>query len=497
MADNILEMRNISKAFPGVQALDNVSFKCKKGEVMALVGENGAGKSTLMKILVGVYQADKGEIILRGERVKVTNPREAQKLGISIIYQELNLLPYLDVAENILLGREPRRGLVINMAELYFQANEWLKGLSIGINPRTPVYKLSVAQQQMVEIIKALSLNANLIIMDEPSSSLSGHELNSLFDRIHLLQSKGITVIYISHRLDEIFEVADRVTVLKDGKLVGTLGCKTADKSTLIRMMVGRTLDETYPEKAEAAVSSKEVFSVVDLSSEEKFQNINFKVHKGEILGIAGLVGAGRTELAKAIFGAEPPDKGEIYLNGEKIDIDTPNKAIKSGIGFVTEDRRKEGLIIGLSVRKNITLPSLNRVTQLGFIDNKEERKIVKGLVRDLDIKTPSIDWEVEYLSGGNQQKVILAKWLATMSQFIIFDEPTRGIDVGAKAEIYHLMRELAKKGIAILMISSELPEILGMCDRILVMHEGHIAGELPSKKATEEEIMFLATGGK
>ena len=497
MADNILEMRNISKAFPGVQALDNVFFKCEKGEVIALVGENGAGKSTLMKVLVGVYQPDKGEIILRGKRVKVANPREAQKLGISIIYQEFNLLPYLNVAENILLGREPHRGPIMNVSELYSQADEWLKGLGIDLDPQTPVYKLSVAQQQMVEITKALSLNANLIIMDEPSSSLSGHELNSLFERIHLLQDKGITVIYISHRLDEIFEVADRVTVLKDGKLMGTLDCKVTEKSTLIRMMVGRTLDETYPEKAEIGVDRKEVFSVAGLSSEGKFQDINFKVHKGEVLGIAGLVGSGRTELAKAIFGAEPRDKGEIYLNGERVGIDTPNKAIKSGMGFVTEDRRKEGLVIGLSVRKNITLPSLSRIARLGFIDSKEERKKVKGLVRDLDIKTPSIDWEVEYLSGGNQQKVILAKWLTAMPQFIIFDEPTRGIDVGAKAEIYHLMRELAKKGITILMISSELPEILGMCDRILVMHEGRIAGELPSKKATEEEIMFLATGGK
>lgn len=492
--DIILEMKNISKSFPGVQALRNASFYCRKGEVKALVGENGAGKSTLMKILAGVYQPDEGEMILKGKKVQFNNPRDAQKSGISIIYQEGSLLPYLGVAENIFLGREPRKKLTfIDSSALYREAEKLLNKLEIEIDLTAPVYNLSLAQQQMIEIAKALSLNAELIIMDEPSAALTTQELDRLFQIIHSLKNQGVTVIYISHRIEEIFHIADRVTVLKDGKVVSTTSIREIDEEILIRQMVGRDIEGRFP--AKGGVEKKKGLSVVGLSCRGVLHDINLEVRKGEIVGLAGLVGSGRTELARAIFGVRCPDKGEIHLDGRKIKVKSPRDAINSGIGLVTEDRKKDGLILGLSVKKNITLPSLDRLTKMGLVSGKRERRWVKKIIQELDIRTPSMDQQVEYLSGGNQQKVSLAKWLVTESDVIIFDEPTRGIDVGAKFEIYNLILDLARRGKAILMISSELPEILGMSDRILVMREGKIVGELLPQDATEEKIISLATG--
>lgn len=493
--DNIiLEMKHISKSFPGVQALQNVSFQCKKGEVKALVGENGAGKSTLMKILAGVYQPDEGEIILRREKVQFDNPHDAQKSGISIIYQEGSLLPYLGVAENMFLGREPRKRLgFIDSSTLYREAQKLLDKLKIEIDLTAPVYNLSLAQQRMIEIAKALSLNAELIIMDEPSAALTTEESDRLFQIIHSLKDHGVTVIYISHRMQEIFHIADAVTVLKDGKVVSTSSVEEINEEILIRQMVGRDMEGRFPSKSE--VEKKKGLSVVGLCCQEVLHDINLEVRKGEIVGLAGLVGSGRTELAKAIFGVRCPDKGAIHLNGRKIKVKSPRDAINNGIGLVTEDRKKEGLVLGLSVKKNITLPSLGRLSKMGLVSEKGEKRRVKKIIQELDIRTPSMDRQVEYLSGGNQQKVSLAKWLVTESNVIIFDEPTRGIDVGAKFEIYNLILDLARRGKAILMISSELPEILGMSDRIVVMREGKIVGELLPEDATEEKIMSLATG--
>jgi len=492
--DIILEMKHISKSFPGVQALEKVAFYCKKGEVKALVGENGAGKSTLMKILAGVYQPDEGEIFLKREKVQFNNPHDAQKVGISIIYQEGSLLPYLNVAENIFLGREPRKRLgFIDSSTLYRKTQELLDELSVEIDLTAPVYDLSLAQRQMIEIAKALSLNAELIIMDEPSAALTTQELDRLFQIIHSLKDHGVTVIYISHRIEEIFHIADRVTVLKDGKVVSTTSIEEMNEEILIRQMVGRDMDGRFPSKGE--FEKKKGLSVVGLSCQGVLHDINLELRKGEIVGLAGLVGSGRTELAKAIFGVIRPDKGAIYLNGRKIKIKSPRDAIDNGIGLVTEDRKREGLILGLSVKKNTTLPSLDRLTRMGLVPEKREREMVKKIVQELDIRTPSIDRQVEYLSGGNQQKVSLAKWLITESDVIIFDEPTRGIDVGAKFEIYNLVLNLAGRGKAILMISSELPEILGLSDRILVMREGKMVGELLPQDATEEKIISLATG--
>lgn len=490
----ILKMENISKAFPGVQALDDVSFQCKRGEVHALVGENGAGKSTLMKILAGAYKPDRGAIIFKDREVEIRDPRHAQELGISIMYQEFNLIPYLDVAQNIFLGREPlTRFGTVDYPKMYAEAAKLLSRLGVDLDLREWVMGLTIAEQQMVEIAKALSLDAELIIMDEPSSALSGEETERLFEIVRSLRSQEITVIYISHRIREIFEVADRVTVLKDGLVVGTEDVRNVDENSLIRMMIGRTLDVIFPEKGRG--DREPVLSVVGLSRQGAFEDISFDLYRGEILGVAGLLGSGRTALARAIFGADPADEGEMYLNGHKIKMDTPKSAVRVGVGLVPEDRIGDGLVLCLSVGKNITLPVLGRIRRLLFTQARKEKQIASGLVSDLDIRTPSIEQEVQYLSGGNQQKVILAKWLAVTPQVIVFDEPTRGIDVGAKAEIHHLMRQLANKGSGILMISSELPEILGMSDRILVMCEGRITTVFSAEEATEEKIMAAATG--
>jgi ribose transport system ATP-binding protein len=491
-----LEMRGISKSYPGVRALENVSLQVAPGEVHALVGENGAGKSTLMKILAGAQPKDSGTILLDGEPVNIVSPQQAMELGISIIYQEFNLVPYLNAAENIFLGREPRAKVpgFVDFGRMYREAQAIIDRLGVPVNVRTPVNRLSVAQQQMVEIAKATSRKSRIIVMDEPSATLTDHELQSLFSLIRQLKREGVAIIYISHRLEEIFEICDRVTVLRDGHWIATEKIGDLKREDIIRLMVGRELKQMIP-KAPAPIGAP-ALEVRNLTRRGVLHDINLTVHQGEILGLAGLVGAGRTELARAIFGADPIDGGTILLFGQPVRIRSPRQAIKLGIGLVTEDRKAQGLVLGMAVRENITLANLPALTVLNFIQAGREREIARKYVQDLAVKTPSIEQTVQNLSGGNQQKVVLAKWLFTESKVLIFDEPTRGIDVGAKTEIYQLMNRLAAQGVAIIMISSELPEVLGMSDRILVMHEGRIAGELSRHEATQEKIMHLATGG-
>jgi len=494
MVENIVEMQNVSKAFPGVLALDKVDFSCVPGEVHAVVGENGAGKSTLMKILAGVYRPDGGNILLKGKKTVFSSPKHAQNRGISIIYQEFNLIPELTVAENIFLGREPtNRGYLLDSVRLKQRSRELLADLQADIDIQSKVKDLGVAHRQMVEIAKALSLKADIIMMDEPSAVVSGRELASLFRIIRSLRESGKTIIYISHRIEEIFQIADRTTVLKDGQLVGTFDTGEVDKPQIVNLMVGRSLTETFP--AREVGEKKEILALDDVCRNSTLQHVSFKVYSGEILGLAGLVGSGRSEIARAIFGASDLDSGRVLLNGSPLVRATPRSSIASGIGFVTENRARDGLVYNMSVRKNLTLTILDKIKKWFFVCEAKEKDICKNRVQEYDIVTAGIEQEIQYLSGGNQQKVILAKWININPSLLILDEPTRGIDVGAKAEIYRLMRLLAKRGTAIIMISSELPEILGMSDRILVIHDGKVMGELSPSEATEERILMLATG--
>jgi ribose transport system ATP-binding protein len=490
-------MRHISKQYPGVRALDDVSLTVYSGEVHALLGENGAGKSTLMKILAGAQPRDSGEILLNGHPVSIDSPQQAMDFGISIIYQEFNLVPYLTAGENIFLGREPRAKIpgFVDFKTLYAESQATLDRLGVRIDARTPVNRLSVAQQQMVEIAKATSRKSKIIVMDEPSATLTEHELQSLFALIRQLKAEGVSIIYISHRLEEVFEVCDRATIMRDGKWIATKEVAELTREEIIRLMVGRELKDAIPKVA--AKPGAVALKVKNLNRAGVLHDISFEVREGEVVGLAGLVGAGRTETARVIFGADPMDSGSIEIMGKPVRIHSPQEAIKQGIGLVTEDRKQQGLVLGMAVRENNTLANLDALSTFSFIRRKEERQIAEKYRSDLGIKTPSIEQAVQNLSGGNQQKVVLAKWLFTGSKVLIFDEPTRGIDVGAKSEIYKLMNELAAQGVAILMISSELPEILGMSDRILVMHEGRIAGELSRAEATQEAIMHLATGGR
>jgi ribose transport system ATP-binding protein len=448
-----------------------------------------------MKILAGAQPMDSGEIILSEGPVAIHSPHHAQQLGISMIYQEFNLSPYLSVAENIFLGREPRLGGTpfINWKKMYADAREVLGRIRVDLDVRKPVNECSVAQQQMVEIGKAISFNSKIIVMDEPSATLTEHELRALFDLIRTLRRQGIGLIYISHRLEEIFEIGDRVTVMRDGEYVGTNGVCDVTRDDIIRMMVGRELKDEFPK--ETFERGAERLRVEGLTRHGAFSNVSFATHCGEIVALTGLVGAGRTEVARAIFGADRIDGGQIHLDGKPVAVRSPQDAIRQGIGLLTEDRKGQGLVLGMTVRENTTLANLRSLVKFLFVNRREERSVTEKYVRELQIKTPSIEQVVQNLSGGNQQKVVLAKWLFTQSKFLVFDEPTRGIDVGAKVEIYKLMNELVRKGVSILMISSELPEVLGMCDRILVMHEGRLAGELSRKDATQERIMQLATG--
>ncbi len=495
MSGFVLEMRAVTKRFPGVLALDRARLELRAGEVHCLLGENGAGKSTLMKILAGAQPLDSGEIRIDGAPVEITSPHRAQQLGISMIYQEFNLSPFLSVAENIFLGREPRIGRTpfIDWRRLYADATAVLARIGVQLDVRRPVNELSVAQQQMVEIAKAISVNARIIVMDEPSATLTDHELRALFELIKTLRRQEIGIIYISHRLEEVFEIGQRITVMRDGEHVATKEVCDVSREDIIRMMVGRELTEEFPK--EQFTLGEERLRVEGFTRTGHFEDVSFSLHTGEIVGLTGLVGAGRTEVVRAIFGADPIDAGTITLDGHAIKVRSPQDAIRHGIGLLTEDRKNQGLVLGMSVRENTTLANLGAIVRGGFLRRGEERRVAQQYVADLHIKTPGVEQTAQNLSGGNQQKVVLAKWLYTQSKVLIFDEPTRGIDVGAKVEIYRLMNELVRQGVAVLMISSELPEVLGMCDRILVMHEGCIAGELARVDASQEAIMRIATG--
>jgi ribose transport system ATP-binding protein len=488
-------MTNIIKSFPGVLALNDVNFDLDPGEVHALVGENGAGKSTLMKILSGAYQPDSGLIQINGKEIRIKNPHAAHEAGISIIYQEFNLIRHLSVAENIFLGQEPL-GFAgfLDRKKILHETNQILQELGLTIHADALISQLSIAEQQMVEVAKALLYQSKILIMDEPTSALSSSEIETLFHSIRQLRHKNVGIIYISHRLDELFQIADRLTVLRDGNYIGTYKINEINKQKLIKMMANRDLKEYYPRKRPQPGSI--VLEVSALNISGKLRDINFHLNRGEILGMAGLVGAGRTELARAIFGLNPIDSGTILINGHEIRIHSPQKAIRSGIGFLTEDRKQLGLVLKLSVKENISLPNLDKISRKGFVKWREEKELAIRFVNDLAIKTPSIQQKVNFLSGGNQQKVVLSKWIARHLDIIIFDEPTRGIDVASKVEIYQLMNRLTEQGVGIIMISSELPEILGMSDRILVMKDGQIVAEFDTSEVDQEAILTKALGG-
>ena len=495
MSQPILEMRKISKRFPGVIALDAVDFQIQPGEVVALAGENGAGKSTLMKILGGVYQPDGGQIFVDGVETAIRSVTDAAANGIGFVHQELNVLDNLTVAENVYLGREPRVfGFLIDRAKINTDTDVYLKRLGLGISSKTPLVELSIAKQQMVEIAKALSLNARILIMDEPTSSLTLTETERLLGVIKDLRSQNVSIIYISHRLGEIKEIADRVVVLRDGKNAGILERSEINHDSIIKMMVGRDINRDY--KPLAAIDKSSLIEVEDLQTRRyPNQKISFNVRRGEILGFAGLVGAGRSEAAQAIFGVDAPVGGKVNIDGRQIKISSAQDAIKNGIYLIPEDRRHAGLILDVPIRENITLPALSRYSSAGLINNQAECDISKEMCKKLNVKAPSIESNAGNLSGGNQQKVVLAKWLSLNPKLLIFDEPTRGIDVGAKSEIYLLMRALAESGVAIVMISSDMEEILGESDRVAVMHEGAISGILERAECSEEAIMKLAVG--
>lgn len=494
MSEFILDIQNITKRFPGVLALNDVSMKVKRGDIHALVGENGAGKSTLIKILSGVKKQDSGKFFFKGNEVNISKPLEAQMLGMSVVHQELKLVETLSVAENVFLGRPKTSGKLklVSHKKQKTEALNLLESLNAVMDVNQLVGSLSVAQKQLVEICKALSYNAELIIMDEPSATLTEKELDILFDILKQLKKNGVTIIYISHRLEEIFALADRVTVLRDGAHIETTDVEKVTKPELIKMMVGRELEEEYPK--EQVKIGDVALEVKDLNRGKIIKDINFSLYHGEILGIAGLVGSGRTETARCIFGADKKTSGKFYKDGVEIDIKNVASAIKQKIALVPEERKTQGVLLGMSIKENISMAGIDRVIKNGFINSKKERELALDYIEKLRILTPSEKRDVNDLSGGNQQKVVLAKWLAVESDIMIFDEPTRGIDVGAKAEIYRLLCQLAAQGKAIIMISSELPEIIGICDRILVMHDGRITGEVTREEATQEKIMEYAT---
>ncbi|MER1986519.1 MAG: sugar ABC transporter ATP-binding protein [Solibacillus sp.] len=490
----LLEMKSISKGFPGVQALSNVSIDLHHGEVLALVGENGAGKSTLMKILTGIYTADEGEIYLNGELVQVENTKKASELGISMIHQELNLMKDLTVAENIFIGREPKKlGIFMNDRKLNQITRELFDKLSLDLNVKTKVELLTIAKQQMVEIAKALSYESKILIMDEPTTALTETEIDVLFDIIETLKKDGVGIIYISHRMDELKRITDRITIMRDGQYIATLPTKETEMNEVIRLMVGR---EVYIE-SQPILSGEErevVLELKNVSTNTHIRDISFALRKGEILGFAGLMGAGRTEVANAIFGVDKVKTGEVYLHGEKVTIKHPSKAVAQGIGYLTEDRKHLGLLLEMDVKINVALASMPSFNKAGFLQDKDIEETAKNYVEKLKIKTPSVHQQVRLLSGGNQQKVVISKWLYRDCDILIFDEPTRGIDVGAKGEIYKLLDDLTKEGKSIIMISSELPEVLRMSHRIAVMSEGRITGILNAEEASQEKIMELAT---
>ena len=493
MSDSILRFENISKTFPGVKALKNMSFEIHRGDVHVLLGENGAGKSTLIKILTGVYQADEGGVIyLNDEPVKIHDILHSRKLGIGTVFQENSLIPHLNVAENVFLSREIRnKSGVIDWKRTYEECNRWIRELGVDhINPRTQVRRLSVADQQIVEIVKVFSQNPSIIILDEPTSALSDNEISNLFRIIEALKKKGVTFIYVSHRMEEIKQIGDRATIFRDGALTGEIeNCKVADMDQVINMIVGRTLDEKFPPR-ESHIGEV-ALEVKGLEVPNTIYDISFQVHKGEVLGFSGLVGSGRTSTAKAVVGAIAKSKGEIYVHGKPVKINSPLDAINNGIGYLPEDRKTEGLILSKSVKENITMASLTRKFYRGLVINHKKEAVVAQEYREkLRIKTPGINRQVKFLSGGNQQKVVFAKWLCSEVDVYIFDEPTRGIDVGAKSEIYQIINDLVAQGAAVIVISSELPEILGVCDRVIVMRDGWITANIDRAEATQEKIM-------
>lgn len=487
-------MNNITKEFPGVKALDNVSLDLLSGEVHALCGENGAGKSTLMKVLSGVYQAEKGEIFINGEKEIISNTKAAQELGISIIFQEFNLCSHLTVADNIWLGRQPKRGLIIDDKKMVEDTNKILKDLGLSINPNQKLGSLSVAEQQMVEIAKAISYDSKILVLDEPTAALSEAEIEKLFTIISELKSRGVGMFYISHRLEELEKITDRVSVIRDGQYIGTKNYKDTSIEEIVSMMVGRSLTEIYPDYERKI--GETLLTIRDLKN--KRVNIEkLEVKAGEILGVAGLMGAGRSEMARAIFGADRTESKKILISGKEVTINTPLQAIEEGIGYATEDRKNDGLALSMTVEKNINLAHIPHLNKNGFVNESYAEENALTSIEKFNIKTPSMKQKVVNLSGGNQQKIVLAKWLINNIKVMIFDEPTRGIDVGAKYEIYELMNQLSSNGVAIIMISSDLPEILGMSDRIIVMHQGKISGELLKNEATQEKILEYAAGLK
>ena len=491
-----LEMRGIVKRFPGVLALDHVDLSVRKGEVHALLGENGAGKSTLMKILSGAYQKDEGEIFFDGQKVEIHSAQDAQALNISTIYQELNLTEQLTVAENIFMGRQLMKNrFQVDWRRMYEEAQKLLDELGVAVNARQLVRDLGVAQKQMVEVAKALSINSRVLILDEPTAPLTNREIETLFDTIRMLKARGVSMIYISHRLEEVMEICDRATIMRDGANVTALNVADTNLDEIIRYMVGRELKEKFPKIH--LEPGKERLRVEDIRAGKQVQGVSFSARGGEILGIAGLVGAGRTETMRAIFGMDPRDAGEIYVDGERVEIHQPLDAIQAGIGFVTEDRKGEGLVLPLPISQNMTLATLDKLGPSMHMNLNRERATVNEYIGKLNIKTPSPQQLARNLSGGNQQKVVLAKWLLSDSKVIIFDEPTRGIDVGAKIEVYNIINDLIRAGVAVVMISSELPEILGMSDRVAVMHQGEITGVFDNDGTlTQEKILYYATGG-
>jgi ribose transport system ATP-binding protein len=489
-------MDGIDKSFPGVHALSQCRFELRAGEVHALVGENGAGKSTLMKILAGVYTKDAGRIFYKGKEVEIHNPRAAQDLGISMIHQELNLMPHLTVAQNVFIGREPRANpkFVLDEKKINEQTQQLLDMLHLKIDPRTKVTNLTVAKQQMVEIAKALSFNSDVLIMDEPTAALTDTEIDDLFRIIRQLRDRGVGVVHISHRLEELKLISDRITVMRDGRYIDTVGTPDTTIDQIINMMVGRTIYESSPEIPEMP-SQEVVLEAKNLNRGNLIRNVSFQLKRGEILGFAGLVGAGRTEVARVVFGADPIDSGEIYVEGKRAHIKSPNDAVRNGIGYLSEDRKRYGVTLGMDVEVNIVLAAFKKfLGALGWVNRTRTRETAKHFVEVLSIKTPSLQQKVKNLSGGNQQKVIIGKWLTADTNILIFDEPTRGIDVGAKSEIYRLLNDLAQQGKAIIMISSELPEILRMSHRVIVMCEGRVTGEVNGVGATQEQIMQYAT---
>ena len=495
MGDIILTMKGIDKSFPGVHALDHVDLEVRKGEVLALMGENGAGKSTLMKVLTGIYKKDSGTITYEGKEVEFKNTREAQDAGIVIVHQELNMLGHLTVAQNLFIGREFKKGITIDDKKMNEEAKKLFDRLNVDIDPKEKMSNLTVGKQQMCEIAKAISHDAKVIVFDEPSAALTETEIQELFKIIRDLREKQLGIVYISHRMDEIKVITDRVTVMRDGQYVGTLITKDSTKDDIINMMVGRVIYEDPKTASTVPKDAPVVLKVEHLNAGKMVQDVSFELRKGEILGFSGLMGAGRTETTRAIFGVDPKDSGEFYVDGKKIEVNCPMDAIRNGVVLAPEDRKKDGLCTKLSIRQNLALPNLDLVcNKIGVINSGKEDALCEKAVKDLRIKTPNVEIDSGNLSGGNQQKVVVGKWLARDSRVVIFDEPTRGIDVGAKVEIYNLMNELKKQGIAVMFVSSEMPEVMGIADRIIVMCDGRITGEVSAREATQDEILTMAT---